>query len=878
MTITNSGGAVSFQGASPITRGLSLGARPTRESVLQRLSEALMRRSLTMIDLSQRGLQPSDARLVKLALLQNASLTVLKLGYNNLGDEGAETLASGISAHGALKSLDLGFNNISNAGCAALASSLLSTRGALHTLYLAGNAIEEEGARALAAVMRQGCGLRRLHLTGNKIGAMGVEELIGAITDIETGKLALPPQQNGHKSSATIDSVSIRYPSQELKDLTQHQLQYGVHELFLGGTGMGRDGCVAVSRLLETSKSLRVLSLANCELGDDVADILSEAIKRNRKGLPLEILQLSFNNLSCKGVEALMNGIWGSTCLKELRLDNNAVSNRGAQVVSAVLGSVKTLTHLDLGFNKISPGGMKVLMKALAENQNLRSLSISGNPIDTGSAKAVAYALAYNRSLKALFLDHCSVGHEGQRHVTAGIVSNSGTVLQTLTGFRIGGEIIVTLVSTFSLITFLLAYSHSNYSLPASLSATAVSLGLPTALDDWTNEQVLKFIHLMWEQMRNDQGQNSEEKETDPLHLLRSLPGNHNNSAPSGPLDPATVVAVAKKAFSSIGPNSNALFSRHRGRPLEPVFESPIAEAVMLEDGVAPSAPPMPSISADPSNIDFGDSSDDSTSGFHTPNSASGRPPLPKSPASTLSYDERRKKMVGWLCKNIQHSNELANLPFNSSELWRLHQHFFNPLIFEGERSSRAESPHSMDGMKSIDSTISHANSTVSAPHAGTQSSDTHLSVPVSEPSLAIQQGGRYDMGNLSMLKRKVSYRTLHDAAKSNPARAEVRLEDANGASISRLIQDMSGHSMQPKSKKARRNRSRISFVPRVKAKLDSYLDTCHEKALILMRQLQYVERALLRGDIYPFDQAGSITHLTGILASDIEIMVLDLM
>ena len=438
--------------------GLPL-ARPTRESVLRRLSEALMRRSLTMIDLSQRGLQPSDARLVKLALLQNSSLAVLKLGYNNLADDGAETLASGIAAHGALKSLDLGFNNIGNVGCAALASSLLTTRGTLHTLYLSGNAIEEDGARALAAVVRQGCGLRRLHLTGNRIGTEGVKELIGAITDVESGNNGAAV--NNNTSHATVASggdgssagavAPPPFPSQQLAassggsiasaSTTQAQL-YGVQELFLGGTGMGREGCIAVARLLETSKSLRVLSLANCDLTDEDAIILAESIKRNRKKLPLEILQLSFNELSCKGVEALMNAVWGSQTLKELRLDNNVVSDRGAQVVSAVLGAVKTLTHLDLGFNKISSGGMKVLMKALAENQNLLSLSISGNPIDTGSAKAVAYALAYNRSLKSLFLDHCTVGHEGQRHVTAGIVSNSGTCLQTLTGFRIGSKYI----------------------------------------------------------------------------------------------------------------------------------------------------------------------------------------------------------------------------------------------------------------------------------------------------------------------------------------------------------------------------------------------------------------------------------------------------
>jgi len=847
--------------------GLPL-ARPTRENVLRRLSEALMRRSLTMIDLSQRGLQPSDARLVKLALLQNASLVVLKLGYNNLADDGAETLASGISAHGALRSLDLGFNNIGNVGCAALASSLLSTRGTLHTLYLAGNAIEEEGARALAAVMRQGCGLRRLHLTGNRIGAEGVKELIGAITDVEAGRIienasrhendaggASTVASSGDNSTAAVAPL----PSHQLNGSSASavQAQYGVHELFLGGTCMGREGCIAVARLLETSKSLKVLSLANCDLADDEADILAASIKRNRKNLPLEALQLSFNELTCKGVEALMNAVWASETLRELRLDNNAVSDRGAQVVSAVLGSVKTLTHLDLGFNKISSGGMKVLMKALAENQNLTSLSISGNPIDTGSAKAVAYALAYNRSLKSLFLDHCSVGHEGQRHVTAGIVSNSGTCLQTLTGFRIG--------------------------------ITAVSLGLPTALEHWSNEQVLKFIHLMWENMRNEQEQSSVEKETDPLHLLPSLPDeSRSKSLSSGPLDPATVVAVAKKAFASLGQNGNDILSRRRGRPLEPVFESPISEdAVMLEDGenVSGEAPPMPTISADPSTMDVGESSDESTTGLQTPNAApyAKAAPPPKSPATEFSFDERRRRIVEWLCHNIQNLNELSLLPFNSSELWRLHQHFFTPLVTEA--GGRADSPQSMDGMKNVDSTPSApygSGSIVSAPHAvsaSTQSSDSYLSVPVSEPSLALAQAaGRYNIGTLPVLKRKVSYRALHDAMKTDAARSEGRLDNANGASISKLIEDMSGHSMQPKSKRARKNRTRISFLPRIKNKLDSYLDACHHKALVLMRQLQYVERALLEGEIYPFDQAGSVTHLSGVLATDAEMILIDMM
>ena len=432
-------------------------------------------------------------------------------------------------------------------------------------------------------------------------------------------------------------------------------------------------------------------------------------------------------------------------------------------------------------------------------------------------------------------------------------------------------------------------FVFTRRSLPHFL-VTAVSLGLPSALEHWTNEQVLKFIHLMWEQMRNEQEQNSMEKEVDPLHLLPSLPNDTaKKSVSSGPLDPATVVAVAKRAFASLGQNGNEILSRHRGRPLEPVFESPISEdAVMLEDGDFGSgeAPPMPTISAYAGTMEVGESSDESTSGLHTPNSgAAAKTTPPKSPATEFSFDERRKKIVEWLCHNIQNLNELSHIPFNSSELWRLHQHFFSPLITAGNGGSRRDSPQSMDGMKNVDSTPSApyaGDSIISAPHAvsaSTQSSDSHLSVPVSEPSLALAQGvGRYNIGTLPMLKRKVSYRALHDVMKADASKSEARLDNANGASISKLIEDMNGHSMQPKSKRARKNRTRISFLPRVKNKLDSYLDSCHTKALVLMRQLQYVERALLKGEIYAFDQAGSATHLSGVLAADAEMILVDMM
>ena len=140
------------------------------------------------------------------------------------------------------------------------------------------------------------------------------------------------------------------------------------------------------------------------------------------------------------------------------------------------------------------------------------------------------------------------------------------------------------------------------------------------------------------------------------------------------------------------------------------------------------------------------------------------------------------------------------------------------------------------------------------------------------------------------MLKRKVSYRFLGDAAMhqpgslqqpppSNPWGSAFGGGGSHVGSVAKMIQEgPSGHSLPPKNKKARRNRTRISFLPRIKAKLDSYLDVCHEKALITMRQLYYVEQAILSGRVNPLEEGTPTTHLSGALATDAETVVVDMM
>ena len=366
-----------------------------------------------------------------MALSQNANLTVLKLGYNNLGDNGVTILASGIAVHKSLMSLDLGFNNFGDEGCKALAQAMQQAAqifhgGTLQTLYLAGNLIGEDGALAMADFIRQGCSLKKLYMTGNRIGAEGVKAITEAILEDEL---------------RIVERVDAENPANDGSKATAAKTFHGMQELFFGGTGMGSAGCHSVSRLLEKTSFLRVLSMPNCNMTDDEICVLASGMRANREKLSVESIQLSFNGMTARGLEALMNAVWGSATLRELRIDNNEIGDRGANQLAAILPGLKNLEILDVGFNSIKAPGLNTLMKAVAESQRLLSLSVSGNAIDVAAAKAVAYALAYNRSLESLFLVHCTITHEGQRHISAGIVSNSKVALRNLTGFDMGRKL-----------------------------------------------------------------------------------------------------------------------------------------------------------------------------------------------------------------------------------------------------------------------------------------------------------------------------------------------------------------------------------------------------------------------------------------------------
>ena len=610
--------------------------------LMQNLACTCTNGRLVMINLSRRGLEWSDAHAIREAMLRNPLLSVLKLAYNDLGDRGAAIVASGFvmpncidninnnsnnfnnnvinnitsngGKHPSLTVLDLGFNAIGDTGCATIALHALAGNYTLSTLYLSGNNFKQTGAMAVAGAILHGCNLTTLYLDSNSIGQVGVQALARAIAERE----------------ALVKRLGIAG-------------QKTMQKMHLGGINMGYEGFVTLSSMLLTNFSIRTLCLSNNGVDDSCMALLAQSLSRN-KSLPLEVIQLSFNEISDAGVECFMNAVWGSQTLKELRLDNNIIRDRGAQLAAVVLTSIK-LEVIDLSFNKITTIGIKALMKSLSENDSLQYLGLSGIHIDPNASKALSYGLAYNSTLKYLHIDTCQIGYAAQRHVIAGVVSNRMSALRVLTGFPVG--------------------------------TICTTLGLPKPLEGYTNDQCLCFIRLMWKQWRDENNFSCMTLDVQAQTIRRM-----------GPAPPPDVVRASRMAFQLLGPHqASVLQTEDHQKDLSETSPLVRTSDIMLERSDSGTLR-VPSIAADDEQCDF--------EGWKigAPKKSSRPVHQVDPPPAELAQRDRN---LQWLRTHFQSIHQVGQLPFSEADMWQLHQYFFSPLVpyCESEKSgsTRASSP-----------------------------------------------------------------------------------------------------------------------------------------------------------------------------------------
>lgn len=336
-----------------------------------------------------------------------------------------------------------------------------------------------------------------------------------------------------------------------------------------------------------------------------------------------------------------------------------------------------------------------------------------------------------------------------------------------------------------------------------------------------------------------------------------SLNGEQANTTvkKNGPIDPNTVVMVAKTTYENLGKDNSALLhwqNNHR----EVSLQSPLApnDEMILE------TTPTGVTRIPPANT-FSHNTKLNVLGFNSQeeNGTNGQTfsyPLENDVDKSVQVDPKKKeKLMNWLQQHASELNEVTQYPFDNADMWKLHQHFFSP-VYNGEPIRKSDT-NSEDDKGSISNGDTHM--APLQPSEINQIVPTRPSIPLApntntsaQPPMASSRAG---------LGRKTSYHSLSDSIisipQSNPS--QNHQQPQSSPSTTRRHSEMNGDSspcMQPAQKRAKK--ARISYFPRVKTKLEILrTKTSEHQALVLMRQLKYIENAMLNDNIFQAESGG---------------------
>ena len=178
-----------------------------------------------------------------------------------------------------------------------------------------------------------------------------------------------------------------------------------IRELNLRNTGNGFEDCKALSELLASSTSIKVL------------DICNEGLSEELDGL----------RLSPNSIQLIVDGLSHNNSLEELNVSYSIFSSDNVLHLASVLRVNTRLKELHIMQCNIQSSDSVHLAKALEENTTtqLQTLSLEGNRIGSKGAVAFASMLKKNQSLKILRLCDDCVGVEGALELIESLKHNT---------------------------------------------------------------------------------------------------------------------------------------------------------------------------------------------------------------------------------------------------------------------------------------------------------------------------------------------------------------------------------------------------------------------------------------------------------------------
>jgi Ran GTPase-activating protein (RanGAP) involved in mRNA processing and transport len=164
------------------------------------------------------------------------------------------------------------------------------------------------------------------------------------------------------------------------------------------------------------------LTLGFCHLEDSAAQLLGDALSKNRR---LEILNIWDNKISTMGGEGLGHGLQHNSTLKTLNIRSNDLGPKGALGIAKGLMHNKSLKNINVRYNWIGDDGAKAFAALLLSNNTVQSLDVSRNRICSDGAEAITKALWHNRSLHELNLSINRICDKGGLFIGSALAHNT---------------------------------------------------------------------------------------------------------------------------------------------------------------------------------------------------------------------------------------------------------------------------------------------------------------------------------------------------------------------------------------------------------------------------------------------------------------------
>eukprot|EP01132_Coremiostelium_polycephalum_P004226 gene4226-5291_t len=302
----------------------------------------------------------------------------LDLCKQNIGPHGAEYVREMMKKNTKIKHLLMGDDSLGVNGAKAV-SEIISNNDDLETIYLGCNHFMEEGSKYLTDVLKNDQHVKALWIKRNELGvggAQNIADLLSVNTHLET--LDLITNQLDHLAIELIVNGILSNPGPS--KLTN---------LLLDSNPIGPAGALHLVRLIKGLPSLRILSLKNCNLGDEGCEIICHALSSTEIN-NLKVLDMCSNRFGPKSGVYIGEMLKVNNCLETLDLKHSF----NCEIVGGKP-------------NQFQDQGMRAIFDSLPLNQSLIRLDLQTNTFSTGTFGVLKEIIQYqNKTLSILLLTY----------------------------------------------------------------------------------------------------------------------------------------------------------------------------------------------------------------------------------------------------------------------------------------------------------------------------------------------------------------------------------------------------------------------------------------------------------------------------------------